>query len=339
MAKQQELYETLRNRDPQAPHLVELPPGSPEFPQNPKNPLTKAGVQLGRWLFYDPIISGDNTMSCSSCHVQSLGFADRKRFSPGIHGQNMGRNTMALANLAWSRNFFWDGRAPSLEAQAVIPIQEPKELDQPMTGLIEELKRHPVYPAMFGLAFGNTEITEERIGRAIGQFVASIVSFEAPLDEIERVDVGLKREDEISPEFLEFRLTKADKITKDTLNLCAKCHRGVDRHGNATGLYGGYRMANNGLEQGQFKAPTLRNIALTPPYMHDGRFDTLEEVLDHYDHGVKDFGGLSPALREANEQPKKLNLSPEAKKKILIYLNLMTDKALLQNKNYSNPFR
>ncbi|HEX5037129.1 MAG TPA: cytochrome c peroxidase [bacterium] len=352
--KQREIFERLKNDDPRAPYVVAVPPGAPEFPENPANPLTRAGVQLGRWLFYDPIISGDNTMSCSSCHVQALAFTDGKKFSPGIRGENVGKNTMELVNLAWSRRLFWDGRAPTLEAQAVQPIQDLRELDQPMAGLIAELKSHPVYPKMFELAFGDPDVTEERIGRAIGQFVSSIVSFEAGLDEIERVDIGLKKETEIDPHLRPLLLTKAPRDTMNALSLCASCHRGIDRNGNAFGLYGGYRMSSNGLDRkpepgyaavtkdprdfGHFKAPTLRNIALTAPYMHDGRFATLEEVVDHYDHGVQDFPGLGSQLREKDGTVKRLKLSDETKKDVIRYLNLMTDRSLLTNEKYSNPF-
>jgi len=344
--------------NPQAPYSVELPPGSPAFPENPQNPLTRAGVQLGRWLFYDPILSGNNTMSCASCHIQQLAFTDGKRFSPGIHGQNTGRNAMSLVNLAWGHNFFWDGRVRTLEEQAVMPIKHPQELDQPMADLTEELKTHPVYPEAFRLAFGTSEITEERIGKAIAQFVKTIVSFNSPLDDIRRAELGIKKEETISSELRPLLLPKVDVETRRVVSLCGRCHNGTNYYGetgNYSALYGGMVITSDGLDLnpdpgygavtktpgdfGHFKAPDLRNIALTGPYMHDGRFATLDAVLDHYDHGIKDFKGLDPLLRDSNGKPKKLNMSPEARKNLLTYLKLMTDTDFLNNKSYSDPYR
>lgn len=312
---------------------------------------------MGRWLFYDPILSGNNTMSCASCHVQQLAFTDGKRFSPGIHGQNTGRNAMSLVNLAWGRNFFWDGRARTLEEQAVMPIKHPQELDQPMAALTEELKKHPVYSEAFRLVFGTPEITEERIGKAIAQFVKTIVSFNSPLDDIRRAELGIKKEEMIAPEIRPLLLPKVDAETRRIVSLCGRCHNGTSAYSktdNYSALYGGLVITSNGLDLnpdpgygavtkntndfGHFKVPDLRNIMLTAPYMHDGRFATLDDVLDHYDHGIKDFKGLDPVLREANGTPKKVTMSPETKKNIKAYLQLMTDTSYLNNKDYSDPY-
>lgn len=358
LAKQKELLERLRSSNPQAPYRVSLPPGSPEFPENPDNRLTKAGVMLGRWLFYDPILSGDNTMSCGSCHEQARAFTDGRRFSLGIRGKHVGRNTMSLVNLAWGPRFFWDGRAASLEEQAMFPIKDKRELDQPIPELITELERHPVYPDLFQLAFGDSAITEERIGKAIAQFVRTIVSFQAPLDDVRRVEMGVLKENQIAPDLRKVILAKVDVETRRVVNVCGQCHSGTNygKEGNYSALYGGTRITSNGLDKdpddkgygkvtknppdvGHFKVPDLRNIVLTAPYMHDGRFDTLEEVLDHYDHGIQDFSGLDPILRSKDGTPKKLGLSPEVKKNILMYLDLMTDPSFLKNENYANPFR
>lgn len=347
----------LANGDIPVKYNLRLPPGTPDFPDNPQNPLTSAGRELGRWLFYDPITSGNGEMSCSSCHRQELAFTDGKKESPGIHGETVGRNSMSLVNLAWGRAFFWDGRVDSLEKQATMPIENKKELDLPLSRLIGRLKAHPVYPRMFVLAFSDDpEISEQNIGRALAQFMRSLVSFGADLDQVRRVEIGVTPTENVKAELLKFHPDNIDPETRAAINLCGNCHSGAN-YGDPRvfgALYGGTRLASNGLDadpepaygevtgrkhdQGKFKIPSLRNVEVTAPYMHDGRFATLEKVLDHYSLHIQDAPNLDPALKKKGK-PERFEFSPRVRKNIITYLKLMTDPSFTTDERFSNPFR
>ncbi len=299
---------------------------------NPDNPLTNEGATLGRVLFYDGHLSKNNLIACGSCHVQSKGFADPERFSRGFKLGSTTRNSMALSNLSMLRSYFWDSRANKLEEQVMMPIQNHIEMGiEKLELLPNKLSHVPYYPALFGAAFGDTEITEERIRFALAQFLRSMVSGNS------RYDQGL------ADAFADFN--PLEKMGKDLFTGwnsragCVNCHN--------RRLFEGWGPENIGLDVvsedegagfGRFKVPSLRNIAVTAPYMHDGRFNTLEEVIDHYDHGVQPHPWLSWALRDYNG-PKRLDLTELEKKALVAFLETLTDEQYLTDPKFSDPFK
>lgn len=320
------------------------------------NPLTREGVALGRLLFYDKRLSGDNTVSCATCHLQRLAFTDGKARSVGVSGKRLAFNSMSLANTLWGpQHFFWDGRAQSLEEQALIPIQHPDEMAQDLEELIDELKADEYYLKLFRQAYG--QINAKNIASAIASFERTLVSSNSKYDQFLRGELKLSADEEHGR-----KLFMAHPDVKASLRggNCIDCHSQFLTSGFKAKFDG---FANNGLEntnnlepglenvtkmatdRGKFKVPTLRNIALTAPYMHDGRFATLEQVLDHYDQGIKASSTLSPLIMEANnlqgdsEQMKiSLNLNAEEKLAIIAFLHTLTDYTFISNEQFSNPF-
>jgi cytochrome c peroxidase len=320
------------------------------------NPLTEEGVQLGRMLFYDPRLSGDNTVSCSSCHLQHLAFTDGKVRAIGVSGKSLAFNSMSLANLIWGpQHFFWNGRAGSLEQQALIPIQNPDEMNQDLDELVEELSADDAYPALFKRAYGR--ISPENIAKAIASFERTLVSADSKYDRFLRGEIKLSNEEERGRKL--FMAHPDVKVSLRGAN-CIDCHSQFLTSGFNT-LYDGF--SNNGLDEeasmqpglqevtgepsdrGKFKVPTLRNIALTAPYMHDGRFATLEQVLDHYNQGVNVSSTLSPLILEADNRPiqddattASLHLTEDEKRAIIAFLHTLTDERFIGAEQFSNPF-
>lgn len=312
------------------------------IPQN--NPTTQAGVYLGRNLFYEPLLSANNKISCSSCHEQKRAFTDGKAFSNGVDGTLTSRNSMALVNLLWARRFFWDGRATGLEAQAAFPLSDPHEMGQALTVSAAKLRQSPKYPILFQKAFGDTAITANRITMAISQFERILISADSPYDRY------LKNTYKPSPIELEgMRLFNTmPQLGKKIRGAdCAHCHGGVKTYLEL--------FHNNGLDEistdkgiaaitgmdsdhARFKIPTLRNIALTAPYMHDGRFNSLQQVLDHYSEHLKQKH-LSPFLKGSSNKigGTSLQLSAHEKKAVIAFLNMFTDTTFIHNPEFSNP--
>jgi cytochrome c peroxidase len=331
----------------QGPYSLELPFYlSRQFTIPEDNPLTKEGVQLGRMLFYEKRLSGDNTQSCSSCHQQKLAFSDGLRFSKGIAGQNGKRNSMSLVNLLWVRQFFWDGRSNSLEEQALIPIEDPVELHQPLDRAVAKLQNTSFYPARFKLAFGSDKITPENIAKALAQFQRTLLSTNSKYDQ------HLRGEYKPTPQELNginlFFTHPVAEIGLRGAN-CGDCHgshlttlntfhnNGLDAEPTDPGREA---VTNRPTDRGKFRAPSLRNIALTAPYMHDGRFQTLEEVLDHYNEHIKNSPTLDPLIIEASNEPagRSLLLTEQEKKDVIAFLRLLTDHEFTQDKRFSDPF-
>ena len=325
------------------------------FELPPDNPLTSESVELGRRLFYDPRLSGTNTVSCSTCHIQRLAFTDGKRTGVGVSGKPLAFNSMSLANLMWGpRHFFWNGRAASLEEQALVPIQHPDEMAQDLDELVEELGEDETYRALFDLAYG--EINPASIVAALASFQRTLVSPNSRYDQFLRGEVALSEREELGR-----KLFMAHPDVKASIRgaNCIDCHSQFLTSGFNTRFDG---FTNNGLDaeddlsaglqevtgrpedRGLFKVPTLRNIALTAPYMHDGRFNTLEEVLDHYDDGIKKSSTLSPLIMEADNLHKdsedriSLNLTDEEKTAIIAFLNTLTDREFVTSERFSDPF-
>ena len=321
----------------------------PEMEIPADNPLTIDGVELGRFLFWDPILSADNTMSCGSCHFPSGGFADNLPVSTGIDGIAGRRSSMALVNVGYFYNgLFWDGRAATLEDQALLPVEDPIELHHKWPDVVNELKVHDTYPTMFRKAFGisNTaEITKELTAKAIAQFERTMVSSGQSKYDRERCDAGVF----FTPDELDGLVLFSNELGNHPG--CTHCHsssnllftnnnyenNGIDSVGpevsdltKFTDLGQG-EVTGDVFDNGKFRIPSLRNIMLTSPYMHDGRFNTLGEVLDHYK-----TGGFTAANSSANQT--EFPLSEDDKEKIIIFLQTLNDTTFLNNPAFSDPF-
>lgn len=317
---------------------------APDLPTD--NILTVQGVELGKMLFYETLLSKDNSQACASCHNQNNGFSDSTRLSIGVEGLEGNRQAMPIFNLAWHSNeFFWDGRATSLRDQALMPIQDPLEMNETLENVVDKLSATDHYPEQFKRAFDSEEITPEKMALAMEQFMLSVVSFNAKFD---RVKAGLEQfteseqrgkdlfETEYNPFFPEF--SGAD---------CAHCHgganfendlfmnNGLDEDVNFTDL-GREEITQNTADRAKFKVPSLRNIAVTAPYMHDGRFNTLEEVLNHYNEGIQ--ASTTADATVLNTMETGLFLSEEDKQDLINFLHTLTDETYLNNPAYQSPF-
>ncbi len=316
------------------------------------NPLTQEGIELGRRLFYDPILSADSTMSCGSCHNPASSFADNLVTPFGIDGEFGSRNTMALINLAFVPNleFNWDGKFPELDVQAIEPVENPIELHEDWDNVETKLRRHATYRALFREAFGienSNDITRELAADAIEQFELTLVSSDSYYDKaVVRVEPGTFLEENESRGMKLFQDEGATGL-KDAQ--CWHCHsfganktlftnggffnNGLDSVGLLTEFqdFGRGGVTGDLGDNGRFKAPTLRNIALTAPYMHDGRFATLEEVMDHYadgGHPAPNVDAFVPLI----------DLDEQEKADIIAFLHTLTDTTFTQNPAYQNPF-
>jgi len=301
------------------------------FPKLPTdNPMTVAGVTLGEKLFNETRLSRDDSISCASCHRSDSGLSDPRQFSLGVDGKQGKRNAMPLFNLAWKESFFWDGRAPSIRAQVLHPIQDPLEMDQSLEDTIAKLKASEEYPDLFEDAFGVPGIDTERLALALEQFLLSKTSYKSKLDLAYRGKTQLTKQEKRGFElfFTEYE-PRANQFGAD----CFHCHGGA--------LFSNHGFANNGLDLtfsdpglsahtkresdlGKFSVPSLRNVAQTAPYMHDGRFNTLEAVIDHYDHGLKRSATLDPNL--AKHPKAGLGLSNEDKAALVAFLKTLSEE-------------
>jgi cytochrome c peroxidase len=318
------------------PTPFELEYGSfPPPPLPPDNALRVAVVELGRMLFHDKALSSDGTQACASCHLQEFGFSDPSTLSIGVQGLPGRRQSMALVNLAWHRNgFFWDGRAPTLREQALEPIEDPLELNESLDRIVTRLGADPQYQDALVRAFGDDAMTEERMGLALEQFMFTLVSADSRFDRYLRGEESLTDSELRGLELFnaEFDPTGVIKGAE-----CFHCHGGFaltnDRfmnNGLDTEPYtdpGRFEVTGRPEDRGRFKVPTLRNIAVTAPYMHDGRFATLREVIDHYDHGVKASPTVDPLLQFSISPG--LQLSEQDKQDLEAYLLTLTDERFL----------
>jgi cytochrome c peroxidase len=316
----------------------------PKMPVAEDNPVTAEGAALGRYLFYDPILSLDSTISCSSCHKQAFAFSDYpNRFSKGITGEKLTRNTMPLFNLAWYPAMHWDGKAASIEKQVFLPVSAHNEMNLDWSLAEERIRNSDFYRNKFYETFGKVEIDSVLIAKAIAQFERTLISNNSKYDQILR---GKKffTKDEYEGFVMVNDMTKGG---------CLHCHT---TDGDALGTTG--RFSNNGLDpvlhpsgypdkgrggvsgkisdQGLFKIPSLRNVAVTGPYMHDGRFQTLQEVLDFYSEGVNVCANIDSKMEFAYRGG--AHLTDDEKLKIMAFLHTLTDSIFLSNPEFSNPF-
>lgn len=306
------------------------------------NPLTVEGVELGRRLFYEKRLSANNSISCASCHQQAHAFADDRAFSPGFDRTPTKRNAMSLTNLLWVRHFFWDGRASSLEAQAVTPMTDPHEMGQSLDSSVRKLQG--IYNPLFAAAFGSDSITSDRIIRAIAQFERTLISDNAPYDRYIRGEYQPSAAERRGLTLFYGSPTAAMSVRSAG---CGNCHGGPKTfsetyHNNGLDSLpqdpGRSGVTGMDYDRGRFRVVTLRNIALTGPYMHDGRFKTLTEVIDHYNEHVRCSPTLSPSLKDSSNNPSRLRLSPREKSDLLAFLNMLTDSVFISDPRFSDPF-
>lgn len=352
------------------------------------NPITDAGATLGRVLFHDRTLSRNGTTSCASCHKQERAFTDDARFSTGFDGEKVSRNSMSLVNVRYYQRgrFFWDERAATLEQQVLIPIENKTEMGHSLPVVVRQLKSDPLYPPLFRAAFGDSTVTQERIAKALAQFIRSIVSCRSRYDSgraavssigepfpnfTDQENYGKQQflqrggcavchlEDGSGPETnaashrqSEFRSVAAARIGFRTPSndsrpehpanrqsaffmLSRPAVNGIDGEveGNDAGV-GGNTMRTD--DTGAFKVPSLRNIAVTGPYMHDGRFTTIDRVIEHYNWSVRPHPNLDPRLAEIAANGLAL---PEREKVALAkFLHTLTDEELLKDPRFSDPF-
>jgi len=302
----------------------------PDLPMD--NPLIEERVSLGQKLFQDRAFSKDNSISCLACHNPEKGFSDPRRFSIGIHGDPGTRNSMTLLNLAWKKSFFWDGRATSLRQQVLMPVQEHDEMDESLANVANKLSSNSAYPPLFEKAFGSPKINPEKIALALEQFILTLTSYRS------KFDLAMAGLTKLTPEEqrgFELFMTEYEPRMGQRGADCFHCHGGA--------LFTDSQFHNNGLDVsptdpgrakvtrrdgdlGKFSTPTLRNVALTAPYMHDGRFKTLEEVIEHYSSGVQRSPTLDPNL--AKHPAEGIQLSSPDKKALVAFLKTLTDTNL-----------
>lgn len=331
------------------PYSLVLPA---KFPQNvtvpADNPLTEEGVKLGRFLFYEPKLSSNNTMSCGSCHQQSKAFTDGRARALGVDGIEHPRSTMSLANVLWENSLNWDGAATTLETQARLPIENAVELHQSLAAGVSKLQQTATYPPLFQQAFGSKIITEENTLKALAQFERTLISANSRFDRFNNGDRTALTQTELQG----LNLFNTHPVTGTLAGAnCFHCHgaplftardffnNGLDATFTDLGRGGVTRQA---FDNGKFRAPSLRNIALTAPYMHDGRFQTLDEVLDHYsDHVQLSSPNLDPNLLDGTNSAfsNQLVLTPVQKQQVIAFLRTLTDSTFIQDPRFSDPFK
>ncbi|MGV3664257.1 MAG: MbnP family protein [Prosthecobacter sp.] len=332
-----DVFQTLATAENAAP----LPAGThaftpaitQRFPQvklPPDNPLTQEGVALGRQLFHDVRLSINGTQSCASCHDQAHAFADPRQFSVGAEGSVGKRNAMPLFNLAWHQGFFWDGRAPTLRQQVLMPVQDAHEMNEKPEHVCEKLRADADCAKSFAQAFGSPGVTPERMAMALEQFLLTLVSQNSRYDRAARKMTDLTESEKRG---LQLFVTEFDPKRGLRGADCFHCHGGTlfasQPFGNnglalTTEDLGQMAVTKNAADRGKFKVPSLRNIALTAPYMHDGRFNTLEEVVEHYSSGVQRTPTLDPNLAKHPEGG--LQLTAQEKADLVAFLRTLTDE-------------
>ena len=333
------------------PYTILKPAHFPEVPFPADNPFTVDGIALGRRLFYDPILSADSTMSCSGCHLPQGSFTDNYAVSVGIDGVAGKRSSMSLLNIAYATNgLFWDGRVKTLEEQALLPVEDPIELHTSWPNVIEKLKKHPTYPEYFRKAFGiaNTgEITKELAAKAIAQFERTLISSgTSKFDQFINGNIDALDEEELDGKLMFFDEGAAYNLPDGQ---CFHCHGGITLTGNQffnngidsvaslddftdKGLGG---VTGNRFHNGKFRTPTLRNIAFSAPYMHDGRLQTLEEN----GFGVENEDIFISQMGFPLGNGKYSGLNAYHQRALVKFLHALTDTVAINNPDFQNPFK
>lgn len=309
---------------------------APVIPNN--NPQTIEGVALGKKLFFDKILSANGTQSCASCHSPQNAFTDNTATSDGIDGIFGNRNSMPLFNLAWNygERFNWDGSALSLERQAIEPVENPIELHSNWEDVVNRLQTHPDYPELFNRAFKTSTITKELTTNAIAQFERTLISANSKFDKYSLGEATLTPQE----------LSGLDLFLREDKGDCFHCH------GNPNNpLWTDNDFHNNGLDatftdlglgavtgdpndNGKFRSPSLRNLAFTAPYMHDGRFTTLDAVIDHYSNGLQNSPTIDPLMKKVDEGG--VQLTVQEKEDLKAFLLTLSDPSFVNNSDFQN---
>lgn len=347
------------------------------------NPTTQEGVTLGRKLFYDPILSGNNKQSCASCHKQELAFTDGKDISVGTQGKKAHRNSMALVNLGWQDRYFWDGKASTLEEAIHFPVMDSLEMNADTIEIEKRLNADTNYKLLFKKAFGGSGANMQLVSKAISQFLRTIVSYNSPFDHIFRdyiqhggelgyasdsdllkagMSIGNEEKYDHDPALIKKLkdISPSPKVLT-VFSRCVICHYNsgqvfcincvnyttlLDKQKvqfKSNGLYvngkdkGLYSITGKEKDKYLFKAPTFRNLNLSGPYMHDGRFKTLDEVIEHYNSGIQPNQNLDTLLMDENKRPIRFNLTGEEKRQLLGILKLFQDSTIITDARFSEP--
>lgn len=294
-----------------------------------KNPLTKQGIALGRYLFYDPRLSLDSSVSCGFCHQQFAAFGHFDHaISHGVLGRTGTRSVPSLFNLIWQREFMWDGGVNHLDIQPLTPLTDENEMGMELTAVIDRLQGNAGYRQLFKAAFGTEEVTSQRMFRALAQFMATMISFESKYDSVMRKEPGVTFTAEERGGYRTFQ------------QKCAACHKEpffTDFSMRNNGLpylpsmndVGRMRITNNTADYLKFKVPSLRNVLRSSPYMHDGRFFDIFQVFAMYDHGQEKGNTIDPLVKDG------IPLTPKEQRQLYMFLNTLTDKNFITNKEFS----
>lgn len=330
------------------PYVLDIPSHFPDMIIPADNPMTVEGVELGRYLFYEKKLSGDNSMSCASCHMPDNSFSDPSQFSTGIDGIQGTRQSMALVNMGWENFFFWDGRVTTLEKQIIDPVINPIEMHETWKNAIVKLDKDVNYRNRFFRAFGEGGIDSVKAAKAIAQFIRTMISGQSKYDVMYKYENGMTLNateqtifQTIDPEeWAGYDLFKSLNGAD-----CFHCHNGplmrvkkFSNNGllpNSINDLGRAAVTNNPEDNYKFKVPTLRNIALTAPYMHDGRFSTLDEVIEHYSSGIH----MSPTIDPLIEFGSQGGVQLDAQEKYLLkkFLLTLTDENFVNNPKFKDP--
>ncbi|MBA4853414.1 cytochrome-c peroxidase [Emticicia sp. BO119] len=296
-----------------------------------KNPVTNNGFELGKALFFDGNLSRDGTISCAECHNQAYAFTHHGHdLSHGIDNKVGIRNAPPIQNMAFQKEFFWDGGVFDLDLFSIAPIENPVEMDEKLGNVLEKLRKQEKYTTLFQKAYGSKEVTTERFLKALSQFMLALVSANSRYDKYVRKEAGGTL---TTDEFAGLEIFKQK---------CASCHAGelfTDHSYRNNGLpvynkndTGRQRITAAGDDSYKFKVPSLRNIAVTAPYMHDGRFYSLDAVLNHYSDGIVESKTLDSLLR--TNQRLGIALNKDEKTKLIAFLKTLTDEEFLKNKKF-----
>ena len=328
------------------PFLFETPLFFQEMDIPEDNPLTVEGIDLGRNLFYDERLSGDNTQSCATCHIQNLSFQDSLKFSVGIIGIEGTRQSMTLVNLGWQHFYFWDGRSATLEDQIIQPVINPIEMNAEWSDVMVKLRQDEEYMKLFAKVFSTVDVDSTHVAKAIAQFLRIVVSDDSKYDRFRRGEYTPTESESRGMDLMvreggDPELGQGGQWGGD----CFHCHP-------LAGLqFSDYQLHNNGLDSvftdlgrgevtgdpndfGRFKTPSLRNVEFSAPYMHDGRFASLEEVIEHYNSGGHASSTVDPFMKFTSGG---LQLSEQSKQDLIAFLKMLSDPVFLSNPDYSDP--
>jgi len=328
------------------PYIIEYPEIIAEYLsplQIPTdNPMTAEGVELGRKLFFEERLSADNTQSCGSCHIPSASFSDTTNFSKGIDGIDGSRNAMPIINLGWMTKLFWDGSAEGIETQALAPVVNPIEMHDTWPNVASKLLADALYPALFKQVFETETIDSVLVTKALAQFMRTLISANSPFDKYLNTGVSGWNSADQTKAYEGFSV-----FMDETKGDCFHCHgdafnplwtdntfhnNGLDATFADNGLGA---ITGNSFDNGKFKSPTLRNLVFTKPYMHDGRFNSLTEVINHYSSGLTSSQTIDPLMKHIGTGGS--NMNPTDKLNLFWFLVSLSDSSFVTHPAFQDP--